>query len=103
MVKHEIKVEFNNSEALRKIIETAYFDEGFGGKILGKKHYITVDESDDINHTIFKDMNNVTVKITNDEVIDGTMRFVIDETEGEVRLYPISIYSIKEENRYIFY
>jgi hypothetical protein len=48
-------------------------------------------------------MNNVTVKITNDEVIDGTMRFVIDETEGEVRLYPISIYSIKEENRYIFY
>jgi hypothetical protein len=103
MVKHEIKVEFNNSEALRKIIETAYFDEGFGGKILGKKHYITIDESDEINHTIFKDMNNVTVKITNDEVIDGTMRFVIDETEGEVRLYPISIYSIKEENRYIFY
>ena len=103
MVKHEIKVEFNNSEALRKIIETAYFDEGFGGKILGKKHYITVDESDDINHAIFKDMNNVTVKITNDEVIDGTMRFVIDENEGEVRLYPISIYSIKEENRYIFY
>ena len=103
MVKHEIKVEFNNSEALRKIIETAYFEEGFGGKILGKKHYITIDESDDINHTIFKDMNNVTVKITNEEVIDGTMRFVIDETEGEVRLYPISIYSIKEENRYIFY
>jgi hypothetical protein len=103
MVKHEIKVEFNNSEALRKIIETAYFDEGFGGKILGKKHYITIDESDDINHTIFKDMNNVTVKITNNEVIDGSMRFVIDETEGEVRLYPISIYSIKEENRYIFY
>jgi hypothetical protein len=103
MVKHEIKVEFNNSEALRKIIETAYFDEGFGGKILGKKHYITIDESDDINHTIFRDMNNVTVKITNDEVIDGAMRFVIDETEGEVRLYPISIYSIKEENRYIFY
>ena len=103
MVKHEIKVEFNNSEALRKIIEKAYFEEGFGGKILGKKHYITIDESDEINHTIFKDMNNVTVKITNDEVIDGTMRFVIDETEGEVRLYPISIYSIKEENRYIFY
>ena len=103
MVKHEIKVEFNNSEALRKIIETAYFDEGFGGKILGKKHYITVEKSDDINYTIFKDLNNVTVKITNDEVIDGTMRFVIDETEGEVRLYPISIYSIKEENRYIFY
>ena len=103
MVKHEIKVEFNNSEALRKIIETAYFDEGFGGKILGKKHYITINESDDINYTIFKDLNNVTVKITNDEVIDGTMRFVIDENEGDARLYPISIYSIKEENRYIFY
>jgi hypothetical protein len=45
----------------------------------------------------------VTVKITNEEVIDGTMRFVIDETENELRLYPISIYCIKEEEKYIFY
>ena len=42
-------------------------------------------------------------KITNEEVIDGAMRFMIDETQGEIRLYPISIYCIKEEDKYIFY
>jgi hypothetical protein len=103
MIKHEIKVELNKTEELRKIIELSYFEEGFGGKIIGKKHYLTIPKEDDINWTIFNGLHNTTVKITNDEVIDGTMRFVIDEENDEVRLYPISIYCIKEEERYIFY
>lgn len=102
MVKHEIKVELNKTEELKNIIEKAYFQDGLNGKILGKNHFIKIDESDDINYSIFQGLNNVTVKITNDDVIDGAMRFVIDETEGEIKLFPISIYCIKEE-RYIFY
>lgn len=103
MIKHEIKVELNQTDALKTIIEKAYFDEGQMGKIIGKNHFIKIEESDDVNFTIFSGLNNVTVKITNEEVIDGTMRFVIDETENELRLYPISIYCIKEEEKYIFY
>jgi hypothetical protein len=104
MIKHEIRVEFSNSEALKSIIQKAYFDEGYMGKILGKDHYITVSETnDDIAYTIFKGLNSATTKITNEEVIDGAMRFMIDETQGEIRLYPISIYCIKEEDKYIFY
>ncbi len=104
MIKHEIRVEFSNSEALKSIIQKAYFDEGYMGKILGKNHYITVSETnDDIAYTIFKGLNSATTKITNEEVIDGTMRFMIDETQGEIRLYPVSIYCIKEEDKYIFY
>lgn len=103
MVKHEIKVEFDKTEDLKKIIEVAYFEEGMAGKILGKNHFIKIEESDDINYSIFQGLNNVTVKIINEEVIDGTMRFVIDETDGEIKLYPISIYCIKEEDKYIFY
>ncbi len=103
MVKHEIKVELNKTEDLKKIIEMAYFEEGLGGKILGKNHYLTISKEDDVNWTIFNGLHNATVKITNEEVIDGTMRFVIDEENDEVRLYPISIYCIKEEERYIFY
>jgi hypothetical protein len=72
------------------------------GKILGKKDYLIIDESDDINHLIFKGLNNATVKITN-EVVDGYMRFMIDETQGDIRLYPISIYCIKENDKYTFY
>lgn len=103
MVKHEIKVELEKSEDLLNLIQKAYFQEGLNGKILGKDHYITIEESDDINWTIFNGLNNATVKISNSNVIDGTMRFIIDETSGEIRLYPISIYCIKEDEKYIFY
>jgi hypothetical protein len=103
MVKHEIKVELEKSEDLLNLIQKAYFQEGLNGKILGKNHYITIQESDDINWTIFNGLNNATVKISNSDIIDGTMRFIIDETSGEVRLYPISIYCIKEDEKYIFY
>jgi hypothetical protein len=102
MIKHEIKVEISKSEELEKIIEKAYFEDGLVGKILGKKHYMVIDDSDEINHTIFKGLDGATVKVTNEDVIDGSMRFIVDETEGEVRLYPISIYCIKED-RYSFY
>jgi hypothetical protein len=103
MVKHEIKVELEKSEDLLNLIQKAYFQEGLNGKILGKDHFITIQESDDINWTIFNGLNNATVKISNSDIIDGTMRFIIDETSGEVRLYPISIYCIKEDEKYIFY
>jgi hypothetical protein len=103
MVKHEIKVEISKSEELKTIIEKAYFEEGIMGKIIGKKHFIKIDESDDINFTIFKGLNNATVKVTNEEIIDGSMRFIVDETEGDLRLYPVSIYCIREDNKYIFY
>jgi hypothetical protein len=70
---------------------------------MGNKNYIIVDEKiDDVAYTIFKGLNSTTAKITN-EIIDGTMRFMIDETQGEVRLYPISIYCIQENGKYIFY
>lgn len=102
MTKHEIKVELNDSTSIANIIESSYFQDGQMGKILGKKDYLTIDESDDINHVIFKGLNNATVKITN-EVVDGYMRFMIDETHGDIRLYPISIYCIKENDKYTFY
>jgi hypothetical protein len=101
MIKHEIKVELSDSNTIQELIEKTYFEEGNQGKILGKKHYLTIEQEDDINYTIFKGLNNATVKIMND-IIDGNMRFIVDETNGDLRLYPISIYCIKEE-RYSFY
>lgn len=102
MVKHEIKVELNKTEELKKIIEKAYFQEGLNGKILGNEHYLTIDKEDDINWTIFNGLHNATVKITNEDIIDGAMRFIVEE-QDELKLYPISIYCIKEDDKYIFY
>ena len=101
MIKHEIKVELSDSNSIQELIEKTYFEEGYRGKIVGKKHYLTIEEEDDINYTIFKGLNNATVKVMND-IIDGNMRFIVDESNGDIRLYPISIYCIKEE-RYSFY
>ena len=101
MIKHEIKVELSDSNSIQELIEKTYFEEGDRGKILGKKNYLTIDKEDDINYTIFKGLNTATVKVMN-EIIDGNMRFIVDESNGDVRLYPISIYCIKEE-RYSFY
>lgn len=102
MLKHEIKVELSNNDELVNIIEKAYFKEGFGGKITdSKKNFIKVD--DEVNVAIFSGLHNGVVKVTNDELIDGSLRFLIDESENEIRLYPISIYCIKVEDKYSFY
>jgi len=103
MIKHEIRVEISNSKDIKDLIEKAYFEEGISGRIMGKKNFLKIDESDDINYTIFKDLNGATVKVFNQELIDGSMRFMVDEAEGKVKLYPVSIYAIKEDGKYIFY
>lgn len=103
MVKHEIKVEFNNSNMLLDIIKKSYLDKEPYGKISGSNNFITITENDDPSYNIFKGLNGITTKLTNEEVINGTMRFMVDERNGDLRLYPVSIYCIEEDNRYIFY
>lgn len=103
MIKHEIKVEFSNSEILKSLIEKAYFEEGDRGKIIGKENFIKIEDETDVDYIIFKGLNNTTVKIYNEDLIDGYLQFLIDETHQEIRLYPISIYCIKEQNKYLFY
>ena len=101
MVKHEIKVEFENSEILKTIIEKAYFEEGNLGKITGNNNFFVLDPSEEIYETL-KGLNNATVKLSND-IIDGSMRFLVEENGDEIKLFPISIYCIKEDDKYSFY
>jgi hypothetical protein len=101
MVKYEIKVNYLNTEELRDIIQKAYFNEGNNGKLFGKQNFLKI--NDDVNLEIFKGLNNITVKLTNDEIIDGTMRFLVTESNDEIRLYPVSIYALPEGEKYTFY
>lgn len=103
MVKHEIKVEISNTEVLQKLIEKAYFEDGQMGRIMGKENFLPIDESDDINYSIFKDLDGATAKVWNKDIIDGTMRFMVNHQNDEIKLTPVSIYCIKEEGKYIFY
>ena len=103
MVKHEIKVEISNTEVLQNLIEKAYFEDGQMGRIMGKENFLPIDESDDINYTIFKDLDGATAKVWNKDIIDGTMRFIVNHQGNDIKLTPVSIYCIKEEGKYIFY
>lgn len=103
MVKHEIKIQLNKVPEIREIIQKTYFEQGFGGKIMGQGQPLIITESDDINWSIFSGLHNTTIKVINEEIIDGTMRFVIEEGEGEIRLFPISTYCFLEDDRYTFY
>lgn len=102
MIKHEIKIEFPNSESIQKIIQKAYFNDGQMGKIKDKTYYLPINEKDD-SYSLLKGLNGSTIKIVNEDIIDGNMRFMIDEAHGDIRLYPISIYCIKDNDKYIFY
>ena len=104
-MKSEIKVEFNNKEILNNLIQKAYFDEGQKGRLSGQKNYIELTpQMDDILHTIVKGLNNATIKITNSDIIDGSFRFIIEDIDDTIKLFPISMFCIVDENKkYSFY
>lgn len=104
-MKSEIKIEFSNKKELKKIIEKAYFEKGYLGKLLNKDNFVEVTpEVDDILHTVIKGLNNATIKITNNDLIDGSCRFIVDDTGENPKLFPISMYCIVDDNKkYIFY
>jgi len=62
MVKHEVRVGLSNTNEIQELIQKAYYEEGDHGKIMGKNHYLVIDESDDINYTIFKGLDGATIK-----------------------------------------
>lgn len=102
MSKHEIKIEFSNSDMLKTLIEKTYFADNSRGKINGKTNFISLDETME-EYEILSGLDKATAKICNINSIDGSMRVIIDESYGDLRLYPISTYCIKEANKYIFY
>ena len=103
MLKHEVKVELINSQPLKEIIEKAYFEES-NGKINGNKNFFTINsENEPDAFEVLKEFNNTTVKICNVDTIDGSARFVVENGVDEIRLFPASIYCIKEDDKYSFY
>ena len=104
-MKSEIKIEFSNKNELQKVIEKAYFEEGYLGKLLNNNNYVEVTpEVDDILYSVVKGLNNATIKVSNNDLIDGTCRFIVDDTGENPKIFPISMYCIVDDNKkYIFY
>jgi hypothetical protein len=104
-MKNEIKVEFSNKEILNNLIKKSYFEGGQMGRLLGQKNFIELTpQVDDVVYTVAKGLHNATIKLTNSELIDGTLRFIIEDINDEIKLIPISMFCIVDENqKYSFY
>ncbi len=101
-MKYEIKIEIKDNNLLKKTITESYFKDKSLGKLIGKESFIPINQEDPL-FIVFKGLNNMTIKLTNDDIIDGSMRCVVDESSEIVRLFPINNYCIVEDEKYSFY
>jgi hypothetical protein len=101
-MKYELKIEIKDKEQLINVINQSYFDTGTKGKLVGKQSSIKITQDDPL-FIAFKGLNNLTTKIINEELIDGSFRCVIDESETIINLFPINSYCIVEDQKYSFY
>lgn len=103
-MKNELKVEFSNKEILKNLIQKSYFEEGQMGRLLGKNNFIELTpQVDDVVYTVAKGLHNATIKLTNSELIDGTFRFIVEDQNDSLKLIPISMFCVIENERYSFY
>ena len=99
-----MKIEFKNDEVLNHLIQKAYFEEGQMGTLKGKQKSLEITENEDILFTILKGMNNSTIKLQNENLIEASFRLIVEETQNQIKLIPISTYCITlEDGRYSFY
>lgn len=96
-MKHELRFEFKDTKLLSSFIELCYND----GILTDKNKKMTFDKTSHI-YNLCKGLSNLTVRIWNDEILDGTMRLIIDDTINEVSLYPCSIVYVMDNNKYSF-
>ena len=103
-MKFEMKVELEDNQALEKLIQGVYFDDLRNGKLSNQeKMAIKIAKSDPLG-IIFKNLDNTIVRVFNNDIIDGTIRFVVNETHQDyIELLPCSLYCIVENDKYSFY
>lgn len=101
-MKYELKIEIKDKSQISKVIEESYFNDGTKGKLVGKKSSFKI-EKDDPLFIVFRGLNNMTAKIMNEDLIDGSVKCVVDESEDMISLFPINPYCIIEDQKYSFY
>lgn len=102
-MKHELKIEFKEKNQLDELIQNSYFQNNNQGKLVGKKYSLLIDQENPL-YIAFKGLNNNTVKIINEEMIEGSMRcIVVHEESSKIELYPINNYCIIQDQKYSFY
>jgi len=103
-MRNEIKLDFPDKDLLENLIQKCYFENGDRGKLCNTSNDGIIINNDDIIYDILRGLNNFVIKLSNSSIIDGSMRFIISETDDSfIKLDPISIYCIVEDELYSFY
>ena len=101
-MKYELKIDYKKNLELDQVIQKSYFEDGTMGKLVGKKSWLTI-HPEDPDFDLFKGLSNHTVKLINEELIEGSFRCIVDEQQDGVTLHPISNYCIVQDGKYSFY
>ena len=96
-MKHELKIEYKDTKTFSAFIKETY-DNG----ILTTKNSKMKFEKNSNIYSICKGLSNHTIRLTNDELIEGSLRFSIQEENDTIYLYPCSIIYEMEGNKYSF-
>ena len=101
-MKYEIKIDFTDEAKLKEIVNNTYFGKLGNGKMLKNKDEFFF-PNEDSNSIILKGLNNMTVRVINNNQIDGFLRCSVREENNGVYLTPCNIYCIVDNGKYSFY
>jgi hypothetical protein len=96
-MKYELRIEIKDTGRFLDLIKKSYKN----GFLADKNQKLIYDNQSHIFH-LCKGLTNLTARLYNEEIIEGTIKFLISEEQNCVYLYPCSLYCEFENNRYIF-
>ena len=96
-MKHEIKIEFKDTKLLLDFIKSTYTN----GYLSDRTKKMDFDKDTNI-FFLCKGLSNHTVRLWNEEIIDGTLRLIIQENKDTISLYPCSIHYEMDNEKYSF-
>ena len=96
-MKYELRLEFKDTKFFIDFIKKSYKD----GVLVDRNQKIVFDKNDP-SFSLCKGLTNLSARLYNEDIIDGTLRFIICEEQDNVSLYPCSLYCDYENNKYSF-
>lgn len=96
-MKYELRIEIKDVNLFLDLIKKSYKN----GILVDKLQKLSFDK-DSSTYTLCKGLTNLTARLYNETIIDGTAKFIISEEDEVVNMYPCSIYCEYENNKYIF-
>lgn len=103
MIEKEVKVEINNDDILSDLIQKAYFEKGQMGKLMGDDYCIESSQIKDSKIDYLKDLDGSIIKATNENIINGSIRLIVNSSKTGFQLKPVSIYCIEENDKYTLF